>query len=94
MNAIKEVRNACAHGSVLFDFTLPLSLRKGPAFDYNSQNKNNLYSSCLVIMYILDKVSSKRAKELENKLEELFNNHRDNEIINSVIMNQIGFSHK
>ena len=93
ISAIKDIRNVCAHGSVLFDFTLPLSLRKGPAFDYEKHSKNNLYSSILVIRYILSKISSNRATELDEKLNEIFYNYKENSMISSVIENQIGFKY-
>lgn len=40
MGSIVEIRNRCAHGGVLFDFTLALSLRNGPAVQVDNIKKN------------------------------------------------------
>lgn len=93
MNSIKEIRNACAHCSVLFDFKLPLSLGKGPAFDYITYGKNDLYPTILVIKYILSKISINRADELEKEITNVFLSHENNPMIHSIIEQQIGFKY-
>jgi abortive infection bacteriophage resistance protein len=93
VNTVKEIRNACAHGSVLFDFTLPQSICKGPAFSYEKHGKNNLYSSILVIGYLLTKISNNRAEELDKEIKALFSVHKENPAIRSIIENKIGFKY-
>ena len=79
---------------VLFDFTLPQSISRGPAYTYEEHGKNNLHSSILVIKYLLSKISNNRAEELEKELEAFFGEHKENPATRSIIENKIGFVYK
>ncbi|MDL2208907.1 Abi family protein, partial [Parabacteroides sp. OttesenSCG-928-O15] len=42
IHSIIQIRNVCAHGAALFDFTLEKSIKNGPALKITNQNKNKL----------------------------------------------------
>lgn len=65
MMAIREVRNACAHGNVLFDLTLSQGIRTGAACASFSPGTNqNLNGALKVIAFLLSKVSVNRETDM------------------------------
>jgi len=89
--SIVDIRNVCAHGGVLFDFNLPLSIKTGPALKIENSNKNVLYSAVQVIIFILEKISANRSNDLKLEVAELFDKHKENAIIKSIIETKIGY---
>jgi abortive infection bacteriophage resistance protein len=85
MQSIVEVRNFCAHSSVLFDFTLSRSLKNGPALMINNANKNKLYSVIQVMLYLLKSISGTRAEQMKTEIENILNNFENNTVINDII---------
>lgn len=88
--AIVELRNLCAHGSVLFDHKLAYPLRNGIALTINEKNRNKIFSTIKILHYILQKMSDNRAKDMENEINQLFDKHRNAMIINNIIKNSTG----
>lgn len=65
LSAIREVRNACAHGNVLFDMTLTFGIRSGracPSFPNHSQQ--TFAGAIRVIDYLLRQISVNRANDM------------------------------
>lgn len=65
MMAVREVRNACAHGNVLYELTLTSGIRSGvacPSFPANTQQ--TFHGALRVIDYLLKKISVNRAKDM------------------------------
>lgn len=85
METIKVIRNTCAHGGVLFDISLPLSIANGPAGVLTGVQKNNLQGALLVIKYILKQISENRANEMEMQTNELLNLNKAKESVKNVI---------
>lgn len=73
MHTIRQVRNACAHGSLLYDLRLPQAIRRGPA-GYNPSERNNIIGAIRVIKYIVSQVSANRAEEMIRQIKYLFEN--------------------
>jgi abortive infection bacteriophage resistance protein len=88
--AIVEIRNLCAHGSVLFDHKLTIPLRQGIALKIDNQNKNKLFSGIKIAHYFIRKISENRAKEMENEIDKLFDNLNDSTFVKGLICNSIG----
>ena len=84
METIRVIRNACAHSNVLFDLTLPQSIKNGPAGSLQ-QNKNKLAGSIEVIKYILKCISENRANEMEQELNKILTNNSAPAIVKEVI---------
>ena len=69
---IVELRNLCAHGSVLFDHTLTFPLRSGIALKIDNQNKNNIFSAIKILHYLLEQISENRAEDMKTEINQLF----------------------
>ncbi|MDE6151731.1 MAG: Abi family protein [Prevotella sp.] len=69
MTAIRETRNACAHGNVLFGMTLTSGIRIGaacPAFSAHTQQ--TFHGALRVIDYMLRQISVNRANDMWNEI--------------------------
>lgn len=75
MDVIVFVRNYCAHSGVIFDLRNPYGIPKLPYFDFKDNDRHCLDSCIKVITFILGNISENRAKELNEKLNELFNEY-------------------
>jgi abortive infection bacteriophage resistance protein len=84
VRAIVEIRNLCAHGSVLFDHKLIIPLRQGIALKIDNQNKNTIFSAIKITHYFVDKISENRAKDMENEINQLFDNFHNTLIISEL----------
>lgn len=71
MHAIRQVRNACAHGLLLYDLRLPRAIRRGPAA-YNSTERNNIIGAIRVISYIMGTISANRASDMSEQIKSLY----------------------
>jgi len=87
--AIVEIRNLCAHGSVLFDHKLSIPLRNGIALKIDNQNKNKLFSGIKILHYFIKKISQNRANEMEKEINQLFNRFDNKLVMNDIINNFI-----
>ena len=85
IDAVKNVRNACAHGKVLYDLHLSTRIRKGPAGLMPPGTNNGLKGAIMVISYLLKAISENRYKELHSDLVNL-------EMKYSALLNKIKFS--
>ena len=57
INALRHLRNACAHGYIIIDFKLPMSLRTGPAGHYSGADKQRLVCLLGVMKFFLSSMS-------------------------------------
>ncbi|MCM1452034.1 MAG: Abi family protein [Clostridium sp.] len=71
MHTIRNVRNACAHGSLLYDLKLPMRIRRGPASSL-STDSGNIIGALRVVKYIMKQVSANRANEMDSKITALY----------------------
>ncbi len=94
MDTIVFVRNTCAHGGVLFDFQIPQGIAILPGIVFNDNNRHSLDSSIKIISYILNSVSESRRLEMEELINELFKNHKENGVVKSIIENKIGYRYE
>lgn len=70
MHTIRQVRNACAHGLLLYDLRLHQAIRRGPAA-YNSSERNNIIGAIRVISYIMGTISANRADDISKQIKSL-----------------------
>jgi len=91
METIVFVRNTCAHGGVLFDFSFPKGISVVPMVTFNNGNRHSLDSSMKVISLILSSVSESRKTDLEKAISGLFTKHKDNAVIKRIVEQKIGF---
>jgi abortive infection bacteriophage resistance protein len=76
MDTIRVVRNACAHGMLLYDMNLPLAIRRGPTH-IQSCDRNNIIGALRVIKYVVSQISENRAEEMSATLKELYDKLRE-----------------
>lgn len=71
MHTIREVRNACAHGHLLYDLRLPRRINRGPAH-ITPQESGNIVGALHVIRYMMAQISTKRADDLSASVKSLY----------------------
>lgn len=71
LDLIKDLRNTCAHGNVLYDFTPEKSIRKGPAMKKGIGENQNLNGALRVVLYMMKQVSENRYNELLSDIDAL-----------------------
>lgn len=71
MQTIREVRNACAHGHLLYDLKLPRRINRGPARQSTNES-GNIIGALRVIKYIMGQISSKRANDMSDAIRTLY----------------------
>ncbi len=71
MHTVRQVRNACAHGLLLYDIRLTRRINRGPAHQ-TPQESGNIIGALRVIKYILGQVSVNRAEDLSREVKNLY----------------------
>lgn len=71
MHTIRNVRNVCAHGLLLFDMHLPQRIKRGPG-NRNISDSGNILGALRVVKYIMSQISKNRASDLEKTLKRLY----------------------
>lgn len=91
LKTLVYLRNVCSHGGVLFDLKTPIGIAsiKSPFFEDNDRFSLNAVIN--VLRFFLDGISENRRKELDQCLEEILTAHKENDIINDIILNQIRY---
>ena len=64
LSAIREVRNACAHGKTLFDLNLFTGIRNGRAGVFQGSQRHTFREALIVIDYLLRNISVNRANDM------------------------------
>ena len=90
--ALVDVRNVCAHSSVLFDYKLKRLLRNGPAMTVATiKSSLQVFSVIRVVHFILNSISENRAKKMKTEITTLFDTHQANESIRWIINDCMGY---
>lgn len=89
LNTIRRLRNACAHGKVLYDIKMPCAISSGPAGNLVGEQKTSLYGAFVVLKYILNEISNNRATELRSDLLRIFQKITRDKVKN-IICNNTG----
>ncbi len=71
MHTVRQVRNACAHGLLLYDIRLTRRINRGPAHQ-TPQESGNIVGALRVIKYIIGQVSANRANDLSREVKNLY----------------------
>lgn len=72
LHTILSVRNACAHGLLLYDFKLPRRIKRGPA-KQDQTTSGNIIGALRVVKYIMISISENRANEMSENISSLYN---------------------
>lgn len=71
MHTVRQVRNVCAHGLLLYDLCLTRRINRGPAHQ-TPQESGNIIGALRVIKYIMEQISTNRAAELSASIKSLY----------------------
>ncbi len=92
IGAMLELRNACAHGDVLYDFSLPMGLPNFSVFGFIGSDRQSIFACYKVLNYLVRSISVNRQIQLEREINELLHKHKLNETIQSIIETKMKFS--
>ncbi len=87
MDAIRRLRNSCAHGKVIFDYKVPGALTNAYPVKLNRSQITNLSGTFEVLKYLLGQVSKNRMEEMCTRLREAFNCIKDENVIKIITQN-------
>lgn len=93
LRSLIDLRNACSHGSVLFDYRGNHTLPYIDGVKYNERVPKNFDSQLRLLSYFVGKISQNRKKELQEKLNILFAKFSSNPEIETIIKEEIGYIH-
>jgi abortive infection bacteriophage resistance protein len=92
IGAMLELRNACAHGDVLYDFSLPMGLPNFSVFGFIGSDRQSIFACYKVLHYLLKSISVNRQIQLEREIIELLDKHKLNATIQNIIETKMKFS--
>jgi abortive infection bacteriophage resistance protein len=87
MDAIRRLRNSCAHGKVIFDYKLPGALTNANPVKLNPSQITNLSGTYEIFKYLLGRVSKNRVEEMRLKLKEAFDKVEDENLMIIITQN-------
>ena len=90
INLIRRVRNICAHGNVLFDMSLPQSIRKGPAGKMSEEDYHNLKGAIQVTAYMLSCVSINRRNDMVHEINSLLHKYKEHQEVYETLKEATG----
>ena len=94
INLILDIRNTCAHGNIVFDFTPIKSIRKGPALMHDVAHNQNLRGTYKIIEYIVKQISINRYNDLREEMRCLLEKYSDFTRVKDIIQNISGLTEK
>lgn len=93
LDTLVFVRNSCAHSGVIFDLHIDKGVSGIPGVNFNNNYSHSLDAAFTALLYLINNISSNRKNELEEKLIQLFDVFKDNEVIKKIIENKLGYSY-
>lgn len=85
LEVVRELRNYCAHGNVLYDFVPFKYIRRGPANVSGERNFRNLNGAVAVVLYLLKQVSENRYRDLIEEISNLIDHYSTAPRVSTVI---------
>lgn len=87
MDAIRRLRNSCAHGKVIFDYKVPGALTNAAPVKLNPSQATNLSGTYQVFKYLLGQVSRNRVIDLCDDMKKAFDKIEDEAVMNIITQN-------
>lgn len=92
LELVKELRNTCAHGNVLYDFTLERSIRKGPAMKKGIGENQNLNGALRIILFMMKQISENRYNDLIKDIDMLILEYSKYPVIEDILSSISGLN--
>ncbi len=93
VRSLIELRNACSHGSVLFDYKGNHTLPSIKGVKFQEQAPKNFDSQLRLLSYFVEKISSNRKVDLHKRINVLFAEFSTTPEIEEIIKNEMGYLH-
>ena len=87
LDAIRRLRNSCAHGKVIFDYTSPGALTNAAPVKLHPSQITNLSGTYQVLKYLLGQVSSNRVEDLRDDMKKAFERIKKVTVMNIITQN-------
>lgn len=92
LELVKELRNTCAHGNVLYDFTPERSIRKGPAMKKGIGKNQNLNGALRIILFMMKQISENRYNDLIKDIDMLILEYSKYPVIEDILSSISGLN--
>lgn len=92
LELVKELRNTCAHGNVLYDFTTERSIRKGPAMKKGIGENQNLNGALRIILFMMKQISENRYNDLIKDIDMLILEYSKYPVIEDILSSISGLN--
>ena len=92
LELVKELRNTCAHGNVLYDFTPERSIRKGPAMKKGIGENQNLNGALRIILFMMKQISENRYNDLIKDIDMLILEYSKYPVIEDILSSISGLN--
>lgn len=90
LDVLRNLRNTCAHGRVLFDFRPEHSIRRGPAMMDNVGKNQNLNGALYIVLYLIKQISVNRYQDYKNEIDALIKKYCVEPAIRNVLITVSG----
>lgn len=92
LELVKELRNTCAHGNVLYDFTPERSIRKGPAMKKGIGENQNLNGALRIILFMMKQIPENRYNDLIKDIDMLILEYSKYPVIEDILSSISGLN--
>ena len=83
INIVRQLRNYCAHGKVLFDISFPKAICDSKELKLGAR-KTMLSGGYMVLRYMLGKISTPRERELSCSMRKIFSKISSQEVLDVI----------
>ena len=91
LNAVRIMRNICAHSGVLFDYSMQKSIASIPQIKFKPGDNSSLDALIKVIGYFVKNISKNRYMDYENDIKEFFSKYNSDPILAKMIREKIKY---
>ena len=92
LKAIVDIRNACSHTRVIFDFRSEETIKNTKICKILPSERNHLNAIIKVIHYFLTKISNNRANDMKKEIDDLILKHTSNKDLIDIIKEKMKYS--
>lgn len=92
LKAIVDIRNACSHTRVIFDFRSEETIKNTKICKILPSERNHLNAIIKVIHYFLTKISNNRANDMKKEIDDLILKHTSNKDLIEIIKEKMKYS--
>lgn len=91
IKALLTLRNICAHGGQLYDFTTPKGIPNIPKLNLLDNDRHSINGVFKLLYFMLDSISSTRKNELEQCIQDLLTKNAENSKLKQIIETKMGY---